>query len=91
MKLRSCLPFLVTTLALCAAPAWGADYALKKTAMKTGDTLNVDSSMTLDDAKMLISVQGQEIAGTMTMSKHKVQVNKITAAGAAQRASVVTR
>lgn len=82
MKLRSFLPFVLTTLALCAPPAWSADYALKKSGLKTGDTLNVEANMTLDDAKMQMSFQGQNIMGTMNMSKRKVQVNKITATGA---------
>jgi len=78
-------PFLIPALAALTltlssvAPAWSADYNLKKTALAAGHKVDTESTMTMDNVDMTFTVQGQTIKGAMDMSQHKVQQVRITA------------
>lgn len=81
MNLRpSFLPALAAlTLTLSSAlPAWSADYNLKKTALTAGHKVDTESTMTMDDAQLSFSVQGQTIKGTMSMIQHKMLQIRVT-------------
>jgi hypothetical protein len=78
MKLRLLLPVFVTTLALVSATsAWSAEYQLKKSGLKVGDTLNEESKMD-GEADLVLKFQGQEIKGKMTMEKRGLKITKVT-------------
>lgn len=78
MKRRTFLPLALAVAFFCAAPAWSADYQLKKNGLKVGDTVNEVSGMS-GGADLVLTIQGQEIKGKLTMDKRKQQVSRITA------------
>ena len=69
----------LATLILSSLPTSARDYELKKSALRAGQVLNIDNTMTLKDGVVTMTMPGKSTNGTMSSTHHSVQAARIVA------------